>query len=118
MHVIEEKAAVVAGLLVKKHGFSAQDVGAGEFLQFLMDLLKELLPKLLECFTRESAAAAMRNPTFFQEALLGRFLARQLRGDRGFERKLLNPLKSSFVAMGKACTEDECKAALDEVESD
>lgn len=106
MNVLEEKAKWLADDLAQIRGM-AGFTAATDFLDFLMEMLKEFLPVLIKCFMSPAeAVAAMNDPNAWQEFRLRRFLRGQIRDER-MERKLLEPLTRSFLKLGKSITADE-----------
>lgn len=108
--VLEDKVQWLANDLAASRAIDDGMKAAPDFLQFLMDLFKELLPIILKCFmSAAQALAAINEPNWFQEARLKGFLRRQMRDDR-MERRLLAPMTKSFIKLGKTITADEYTA--------
>lgn len=113
MSVLQAKMEAVASDLVQDQGLPPEVAAAGDFLNWLMELAKELIPLIMGCFaSREKAVAAMNNPNWFQEMRLNVFLRRQM--DRQSERRLLRPLTNSLVKLGKTLTVEEWSAMTQE----
>lgn len=114
MSVLQTKMASVASDLVQDQGLPSEVAAASDFLNWLMELAKELIPLIIGCFaSKEKAVAAMNNPNWFQEMRLRAFLRRQM--DRQTERRLLNPVASSLAKLGKTMTVQEWEQIITEV---
>lgn len=115
MSVLQAKMQLIAEDLAKHHGLSANVAAASDFLNWLMELARELLPMLMGCFaSTDQAVSAMNNPNWFQQFRVRRFLRGQMR-DSGMERRMLEPLASSFFTLGKTITKDEYMQMQSEV---
>lgn len=107
MSILKDKMTAVAADLSQDGGLPPDVVGAGDFLTWLMELMKELIPLIIGCFpSKEKAVAAMNNPNFFQRFRLRQAVRRHMR-DVQAETRLLNPLTVSLEKVGKTITKAE-----------
>ena len=114
MSVIQDKAMAIAADLSQDGGLPPDVVGAGDFLNWLIELFKELIPLIIGCFpSQDKAVAAMNNPNFFQRFRLRQFLRRHMR-DVQTETRLLYPLATSLEKTGKTLTKEEWQQIIAE----
>lgn len=106
MSVLDDKVQWISEELQANHGLSAPVVGASDFLEWLKELLMELLPLIVKCFVvADDAVKAINDPNWFQEFRLNRFLRQSM--DVKTQRKLFTPLSLSMLKLGKTITKDE-----------
>lgn len=107
MSILEDKARLIADDLVANQAVPTDTAAASDFLQWLMDLFKELIPTLMGCFgSTEKAVKAINNPDFFQRFRLRSFLRKKMRDD-DMERRMLSPMERSMLKLGATITKDE-----------
>lgn len=112
MSALQDAMMEVASDLSQDQGLPADVVGAGDFLNWLMELAKELIPLIIGCFaSTEKAVAAMNNPNIFQRFRLRAFMRRQM-NDNAFEARYLEPVTRSFLKIAKTMTQEKWSAII------
>lgn len=114
---IYAKSVEVWVILKPIHAFAAP--GVSPLIQFLLDMMKTLLPMLISCLpvaTRNAAglSAALKSPNRRQRAGLRWQLWRHM-DDPRTGNLTLEDVENAFYAMGKKCTEEDASAMMAEV---
>jgi hypothetical protein len=117
--MLDSKAQAVANGLVAHEGIDPMMAAPGPFLQFLMQLLQQLLPMLLGCLgptpvPPAAALTAAQNLKPLQRWML-RLQIRKALGDQEAISMLAMPLDRQVRAMIAASTADDMTAAIAEV---
>lgn len=111
-------AVAISEDLVTTHGMEAAQVKASPFIDFLMGLLKQLLPMLLTCLPKAATAAdvhaAIQNLDFWQLWHLRRTV-RQHIGDSEMQNYLAGPLVSALKKQFKVATVEDVQGGMDEI---
>ena len=114
MSAIQAKMTVVATDLVNAHGVPPGVASASDFLSWLTELAKELIPIIVACFaSTEKVVEAAHDPNFFQEFRLRQMMRRKILDDH-MERRMLAPLAASVLKMAKTLTAGEWDAMVSE----
>jgi hypothetical protein len=107
MTVAEIKANSIVNLMVDIDGLQGIS-GDRPFLDFVLQLVRELAPLVIQCFMMANVEAELKNPKPLTRVRLRMFLRHKLRDDDVvdlFGRPLLN----SILAVAKTTTADELK---------
>lgn len=123
MSVFQTKALAIADRLITVENLDRQTVSSGPFIQFLMQLLQQLLPALLACIpippaggsvTPAQVLAAMKKLNRIQQWML-RYKVYQAVNDPANGDYLGAPIIRQIGWMMVGCTEAEVGEAMQEV---
>lgn len=108
----ERKARMVVGEMIKTRGFEALESDT-PFLDFIRDLLAQLLPTLIGCFggSAERAAKELRNPSLLTRARLWLSVRRELRDNQTVD-VLGRPLVAAILTVARETTAGELLAMM------
>lgn len=108
----ERKARMVVGEMVKTRGLEALESDT-PFLDFIRDLLAQLLPTLIGCFggSAERAAKELRNPSLLTRARLWLSVRRELRDNQTVD-VLGRPLVAALLTVARETTAGELSMML------
>jgi len=109
---------VIANRLVDAKAIESVEATPGPFLQFLMDLLKQLLPMLVTCIpvvaTPENVHAALNSLTIWQKIKLLRTVRSHLALQSAINRYAI-PVYREVLAALPTVTVEHVKGCLDEL---
>lgn len=118
MSMMDTKCLEICSTLAPSHGLEA--ASASPFLDFIKQLMSQLLPLLVNCLPKASRAVpadvtkAINNPNLRQRAGL-RWAVRSNIDDPRTGNMTVPEICEAFLTMGKGCTEEHTAALMSEV---
>lgn len=108
----ERKARMVVGEMIKTRGLEAL-ASDTPFLDFIREILAQLLPTLIGCFggSVERAARELRNPSLLTRARLFMHVRRELRDNQTVD-VLGRPLVAAILTVARETTAEELSVLM------